>query len=328
MSEREIFVRLLNNLFLSISKFADSVPLGGKEYVDLVSQFYGQEMFRRLSDHYNPASNKPIDLCRGLAELMDNDGIVDKNDYIFTEEGDSVNIKVNQSNCTYYEYCSTAKENNLPTTCCRMNTYKWVVSKYTERHYQLKTDFNLNTGYCEGIIYPGEAISEILTKDGDRINVAGERAIVITTKTHGTLLKAIYDYAPHLLERILFESTYYASLDQFDKLKPYFHDSRELIEHLLIATRRAGSISYEIMEYDEINKSAVIRGYGSYIAEVFRDYKLFNSPKASCAAARGRLAAYFTKAWGEEIVCEEMKCEAFGDDYCEFILIPEHISNC
>lgn len=325
MSEKDIFLRLLNNLFLSISQLAQTVPLGGEEYLEMVSQFYGQTMFYQLSNHYHPKSEQPIDLCRGLIELMGNNGIANKDDYQLSSDGDTVVIKVNKGNCTYFEYCSTAKEKNLPSACCRMSTYKWVVSKYTGRQHQLKKISDLDSDWCEGIIYPGEAISEILTKEGDQISVAGERAIVITTNTHGVLLKTIYDYAPHLLEHVLFESTYYACLEQYDKLKVFYEDDRKLIEYLLSTVRRVGNVSYELIEYDDINKSAVIRGYGSYLAEIFQQNKLFNSPKASCAAARGRLAAYFTKAWGEEIACEEMKCEAFGDDYCEFILLPKHM---
>jgi predicted hydrocarbon binding protein len=61
------------------------------------------------------------------------------------------------------------------------------------------------------------------------------------------------------------------------------------------------------------------------MAEIFMENKLSTTPKTSCASGRGRLAAYFTKAWDEEIVCEELKCEAFGDEYCEFVLLPKRL---
>ncbi len=323
MDNNNIFHRLLTELFLSMGQLAERVPLGGDDYMRMLCEFYTERVFNQLRNEYNPASNKAVDLCEALIELMDNNEIVNKEDYKVSGQGETVNIKINKSNCTYYNYCKVSKENNLPTACCRMISCRWIASGYTGLQYQLSTEYNDDLDWCEGTIYPGEKISETLYKEGENIYIAGERALVISINTHGILLKTIYDYAPHLLEQVLYESTYYSSLVEYDKVKIYYKDSRALIDHLLNISNRLGSIQYEIIEFDDKNKTAVLRGYGSYMADVFLKNNLFNSPKASCASAKGRLSAYFTKAWEEEIVCEEMKCEAFGDDYCEFVLQPK-----
>jgi predicted hydrocarbon binding protein len=316
----------LNNLFWGISHLADEVPMGGKNYVELACDYYTERMFNEyIKSKFNPASNNIIDLCSAWIEFMDSEGFLDKNDYQFENIGDSVYFQINSNNCTYYEYCNAVNEEGLPVVCPRMISSKWIATNYTGRQYQLKNEPFGVTGSCRGAVYPREMISEILSRNGDNISVAGERAIVLSTNAYGILLKTIYNYAPHLLERVLYESTYYSSLLEYEKIESYYSSRREIIEHLLNAIRRLGNIRYEIIEYDEINRRAVIKAYGSYMAEIFKNNKLNTNPKTACASGRGRLAAYFTKAWNEDIVCEEMRCEALGDDSCEFVLLPKRL---
>jgi len=316
----------LNNLFWGISHLADKVPMGGKNYVEIACDYYMERMFNEyIKDRFNPASNNVIDLCKSWLEIMDDEGFLDINDYQLYNGGDYIHIQVNPHKCTYYEYCVAVNKEDLPVVCPRMLSCKWIATNYAGRQYQLKTETFAENELCRGTIYPGELINEILTRDGDNISIAGERAIVLSTNAFGILMKTIYDYAPHLLDRVLYESTYYSSLLEYDKIKSYYSSKREIIEHLLNTILRLGNIRYEIIEYDEVNKRAVIRAYGSYMAEIFINNKLSTTPKTSCASGRGRLAAYFTKAWDEDIVCEEMRCEAFGDDCCEFVLLPKRL---
>lgn len=324
MDQDNFLFKLLNNAFLGVSQLADNVPMGGVNYLEMVCESYTERMFNQYKNNFNPVSDKAIDLCRAWIELLEIEGFLDKSDYQLSNGGDLVHIKVNKHNCSYNEYCTTANQENLPLMCPRMLSCRWIVTNCTGHQYQLKTDEFSDTDWCQGTIYPGEIRSEILTKDGDNICIAGERAIVLSTNGFGILMKTIYDYAPHLLEHVLFESNYYSSLVQYDNIAQYYQNDRDRMDHLLSTVARLGNIRYEIIEFDEENKRAVVRGYGSYMAEIFKNNKLFTSPKTSCASGRGRLTAYFTKTWGEEIVCEELKCEAFGDDYCEFILLPKN----
>ncbi|MGI5921103.1 MAG: V4R domain-containing protein [Syntrophomonadaceae bacterium] len=317
--------KILNNMFLGVGQLADKVPMGGKNYLEMVCDFYVGRMFNEYKDSFNPASDKAIDLCRAWIELMEKEGYLDKNDYELSNGGDFVTVKVSKHNCSYFEYCTTANRENIAHVCPRILGLRWVVANCTGRQYQLKTEEFSDTERCLGTIYPGEVMSEILTKDGDNISIAGERAIVLTTNAYGILMKTIYEYAPHLLERVLYESTYYSSLVEYDRIAVYYQDARQIVEHLLRTIERLGNIRYEIVSYDDKNKQAIVRGYGSYMAEIFKENHLFSTPKMSCASGKGRLAAYFTKAWGEEIICEELSCEAFGDDYCEFILLPKNL---
>jgi|GEM_PF-1386414 Predicted hydrocarbon binding protein (contains V4R domain) len=318
----------LNNLFWGISHLADRVPMGGKNYVELACDYYTERMFNEyIRDRFHPVSHEIIDLCKAWIDIMNDEGFLDKNDYQLEDMGDSMYFQVTSHNCTYYEYCNAVNNDGLPVVCPRMISCKWIAADYTGKQYQLQTEPFGETDTCRGAIYPREMVSEILARDGDNIFIAGERAIVLSTNAYGILLKTIYNYAPHLLERVLYESTYYSSLLEYDKIEDYYRSKREIIEHLLKTIKRLGNIRYEIIEYDELNKRAVVKAYGSYMAEVFVDNDLFTTPKTSCASGRGRLAAYFTKAWGEDIICEEMKCEAFGDEYCEFVLLPKSLDN-
>jgi hypothetical protein len=325
MGQIDFLYKTLNNLFLGISQLVENIPMGGQYHVDLAAEYLSERVFNDHSEDFTPASDQAIDFCRAWIELMGKQGFLDKDDYEFHNVGDSIKIKVNTQNCSYYYYCTRARNENLIVTCPRMISCRWIASRFTGNQYQLIIEDIFRNDFCYGNIYPGEIMNEILSKDGDKLNIAGERAIVLSTNAFGILIKTMYDYAPHLLQQVLYESTYTSSCLEYDKLKKYFDDNRKIIDYLLNTVNRLGNIRYEIIEFDDLNKNAVIRGYGSYMAEIFKKNKLYTSPKATCASAKGRLAAYFTKAWEDEIVCEEVKCEAFGDDYCEFILLPKHL---
>jgi predicted hydrocarbon binding protein len=325
MQKENFLYKLLNNVFLGIGQLADSVPMGGKNYLEMVCESYDERMLNEYKNNFNPLSDKAVDVCRAWVKLLENEGFVAKDDCQLSNGGDLVNIKIKKNNCSYYEYCTTAKKENISLICPRLLSFRWVTTKCTGQQYQLNIEELSDTDWCQGTIFPGDSISEILTKDGDNISIAGERAIVLSTNAYGILIKTIHEYAPHLLDHVLYESTYYSSLVEYDRVSKYYHNDRQIIEHLFDTITRLGNIRYEIIEFDTLNKRAVIRGYGSYMAEIFKDNELFTSPKVSCASGRGRLAAYFTKAWREEIVCEELKCEAYGDDYCEFLLLPKNL---
>lgn len=325
MVRDNIGLELLNNIFLGVGQLAENVPMGGKNYLEMVCEYYTERMINQYKNNFNPVSNRVIDLCFAWIKLLEKDELVSKEDYQLSSAGDLVYIKVDKQTCPFNSYCTIATKENITLICPRMISLRWVASNFTDCRYQLKTEGITDNNWCQGTIYPGKIISEILAKNGDNISIAGERAIVLSTNAYGVLIKTIYDYAPHLLERVLYESTYYSSLVEYEKVRDYYDDQRQVIEHLLRTVARLGNIRYEIIEFDVAHKRAVIHGYGSYMAEIFKNNNLFTSPKVSCASSKGRLAAYFTKAWEEEMICEEMRCEAFGDDYCKFVLLPKRI---
>jgi predicted hydrocarbon binding protein len=298
--------------------------MAGKQHLEMAIEYLTERIFHEYQQGFSPESDGAVDYCRSWIKLMGSQGFLDEQDYIFSEDGDQVRIKVYKSNCSYYDYCTKAREENMIFSCPRMLSCRYIASRFTGKQYQLKIEEISDNNWCYGTIYPDEIITEMLIKDGDKIKMAGDRVVVISVNAYGLLLKTIHDYAPHLLGQVLYESAYYSSAIEYDRVSSYFSDSREIIEHLLRATNRIGNIRYEIIEFDAVNKRAKIRGYGSFMAELFVEQKLFNSPKVSCYSARGRLAAYFTKAWGEEIVCEEMQCEALNNDFCEFILLSRN----
>ncbi|MDD4549989.1 MAG: hypothetical protein PHT79_09560, partial [Syntrophomonadaceae bacterium] len=215
MDKDNFLFKLLNNVFLGIGQLADSVPMGGINYLEMVCDSFVERMFNQYKTNFNPVSDKVVDLCRAWIELMDKEGFLHQDDYQFNNGDELVEIRVNNHNCSYYEYCTTAKKEHISLVCPRMLSCRWVVSNCTGQQYQLKTEGFSETDWCHGIIYPEKMISEILTKDGDNISIAGERAIVLSTNAYGILMKTIYDNAPHLLDHVLFQSTYYSSLVEY-----------------------------------------------------------------------------------------------------------------
>jgi len=318
-----VLYEMINNLYLSVSQLAETVPMGGNYYLEKVSEYLAEHTLNQHRNFFTPASDKTIDICQSWINMLDNIDYINRSDYLFTQEGEKLKISVNKKNCTYRDFCSKALQEKLPHTCPRMVSCKWIASRETREPYQLQLLDTTDDIWCTGIIYPSEDIEEILARDGNIINIAGDRAIVLSTNAYGILLKTIYNWMPELLGQVLYESAHYSALLDYDKVSKYYGNSRDVIEHLLNTVNLLGNIRYEIVKYDEINKEAEIRGYNSYLAEIFKNNNLFKSPKASCHSARGRLAAYFSKAWQTEIVCEELRCEALGDDYCEFILLPK-----
>jgi len=325
MSNTDFLYAMLNNIYLGMSQVTSQVPMGGDYWIELSTEMMVERMFRKFRHLFTPASKRPADICRAWIDVMDAQGFVNKHHYRFQEEGDRLRVEIQRQGCIYLEYCTTAREEGLPFVCPRMVSCKWVVSHVTDQPYQVEMTINSEGNSSIGYISPAGLADNILARKGDRITIAGERAVVVSTNTYGYLLKAIYQYAPQILPQVLYQSSYSASLVEYDRVDPRYPDKRELIEWLLQHTNYLGVIRYEIVEFDEINKRARIRGYGSYMAEMFLKHNLFLTPHMTCDSARGRLAAYFSRAWNMEMECEEMECEALGNSCCEFVVLPKHL---
>lgn len=312
----------INSLYMGMSQLAVSSPMGDKHYLEIVTEHLAERTLEKYREFFTPASDSAIDVCQAWINLLDKTGYLDGRDYCVTRENEKIEISVNKTNCTYRDFCSEAKQKGLPHTCPRMVSCKWIASRQSGEQYQFQLEA-VNETNCSGYIYPRQSLNEILSRDGDKITIAGERAIVLSTNAFGILLQTIYKRVPELLGQVLYESAYYSGLMDYEKVSKYYHNCRDIIEHLLNTVNLLGNIRYEIIKYDEENMEAEIRGYDSYSAEIFEKYHLFKAPKVSCYSACGRLSAYFSKAWQTEITCEEMECEVLGDNYCTFILLPK-----
>lgn len=325
MNRPEFTDKVINYLFLGISEVANQVPMGGKHWVESSTEKLVERLFKEYRHDFQPASQRPVDLCRAWINLMHKNGFVTELHYHLEEEGEAVRVEIDCQECNYTEYCTKARQEGLLFVCHRMVAFKWITSHITGQNYQLTMEDKPGSDWPIGLISPAQPIDNILAREGDRITIAGERAVVLSTNTYGYLLRAIHQYAPQAFKQLLYEASYNSSLVEYDQVDPHYPDKRELIEWLLYYVQHLGVIRYEIVEYDEQKKRARVRGYGSYMVEMFRDHNLSLTAQVACHSARGRLAAYFSRAWNEEMVCEEMECEAMGHGFCEFVILPRNL---
>ncbi|MGI6487345.1 MAG: hypothetical protein GX964_05080 [Syntrophomonadaceae bacterium] len=314
--------KVLNHLYLGMSQVAERVPMGGAYWMEMSIAMMSQRIFNEYKQYFAPASGQAEDICLAWIDLLGQFGSVDNEAFGFKTINETVNISVESKECNYQDYCTTARGEGLPFVCPVLTGFKWITSYVTNRDYQLDMTAFPPNGTCAGAIFPAQRLKNILVKDGDHISIAGERAIVISTDAFGYLLKAIYEYAPHVLRQVLYESSYNSSLAEYDRIDPHYPNKRDLIEWLLRYPALLGVIRYEIVEFDEESKRACIHGYSSYLVDMYQQHELCLSPRISCHSARGRLAAYFTRAWGEDMTCEETRCQSMGSEFCEFIVLP------
>lgn len=103
------------------------------------------------------------------------------------------------------------------------------------------------------------------------------------------------------------------------ELKSRGFKGRQLVESFLATNSIMGFYSYEIVEYDEENLKFVIRLYRNFECKSFTGKK--DHPMSHLV--RGALTAVFSETYGRRFEVKEVKCIAKGDEYCEFVIMPE-----
>jgi len=58
------------------------------------------------------------------------------------------------------------------------------------------------------------------------------------------------------------------------------------------------------------------------MTELSEEVKTNRTPRTVDHYSRGMFAGFFSQLLGQEVVCEEMACQAKGDDTCEFVIMP------
>ena len=94
-------------------------------------------------------------------------------------------------------------------------------------------------------------------------------------------------------------------------------EGRELAELDLRVIEVLGWVRQaELVEFDPDAGVAVVRTWGSFESVIERG-------RPSCHFMRGELAGFFSAMFGRGLYGTEVKCEAKGDQYCEFVIAPK-----
>jgi predicted hydrocarbon binding protein len=164
---------------------------------------------------------------------------------------------------------------------------------------------------------------EIVTREEHILKVAGRRAILLPQETYSSLFMSIKEHAPHAIKHVLYDAGYRSALSLAGRTKTFYPDPEECLQLLLEVIKNDGLGNVELVSFNLTRGRARIRCYDSFQVSVENEYgSLYRSPQVTCDLFRGIFAAYFSVLLEQEIICEEMRCQAVEGDYCEFLIMP------
>jgi len=316
------YKKIINDFYLSLSKAAMTIPFSGEYWLEQVTQGVGERVYNEFINQIDFSSRKSVDICLRYISLLEREGFLKAGDYEFSSHGRKIRVTINREGCVYQQFCQEARKEKLFFNCPRLAALQVVLKKATGQDYSSKVQPARDI--CRGTISPVERTrQEIVTREGNSLKIAGQRAIFLPLQTYASLLKAIKEHAPHILRQVLYETGYTSAQDIADKTLAIYNDPRECLSALLNELTRSGLGKIELVMFNPEEAKAVIRCYDSFQVAVVEEYEsLYRTPRAVCDLLRGTFAAYLSTVLDTQIICEEMQCQSMGGAFCEFIALP------
>jgi predicted hydrocarbon binding protein len=163
---------------------------------------------------------------------------------------------------------------------------------------------------------------EVIIEEG-KTTIAGQRAMVVSVKTLVTQQKelerlvggkwghVVYEAERKAIQEAALQIFGLKQLDSFTKGKTF--DKKRMVGMLIDIFNCAGYGVLKLMKFDEREPRAIVRLEKSTIPQ---EYEKRNSPV--CYRVAGILAGGAEAVFITPMKCDEKKCAAKGDSYCEF----------
>ncbi|HHW28975.1 MAG TPA: hypothetical protein GXX21_05410 [Syntrophomonadaceae bacterium] len=317
----ELYQRIINFIYLSLSETIAKIPFGGKYLLEEVTRKVGEHILQENENKYPPGSKRPVDICTAYLKAIGAADPLQIGAIELQAEGMDVLITMTQENCIYRYYCEEAVKNGLIFCCPRLGALQSVLANTLGTTYSTEMElFDQKTGKCKGRLFPikRRLRSEMVHSSGNTLTLAGERAILFTRDVYISLLAAIRDYAPFILKKVLFEAGYRSCLPLAEEALAFYNTAEEALDVCFEELKNCGQGRLELVSLDKKAGHAVIRCYQSFEVDAVKGIKLYRTPRVSCDLLRGELSACLSVILGCQMVCMEMKCAAMEGDYCEF----------
>lgn len=321
----EIYRKVLNFLYLSLSKAAARLPFSGRYWLEEVSRGVGEMVLQEFGGGSGLPAGDAAAVCSYYLSILDHAGMLNEDDYRIEGEADGVVVTLERERCVYQDFCRRAEQEGLQFYCPRLGAFQAALKNVLGAEYSTAVEVDACSGACRGRIFPvrRRLKTEMVSRDGDILAIAGERAVLFTKEMYAFLVLAIKEYAPHIMKAALFDAGYRSSEIVARKAREsYSEDPVDALNSLFGEFRNLGLGRPELVSIDPEEGRAVIRCHNSIEVAIAREYPLYRTPRVVCDMLRGKFSAYLSVVLERPIICEELKCAAMGEEYCEFHALP------
>jgi predicted hydrocarbon binding protein len=161
----------------------------------------------------------------------------------------------------------------------------------------------------------------IKTEDGV-LSIGSTRTILFSSKAFVFLAKSIYRHAPQAVKFLFYDAGYRTGEEFVSTLAQASDDKEELMQYAVEFFKQAGYGNFELAEFDLGRPYVRIVGTNLFEASLADEIGIFRTPRTVDHYSRGMFAGFFSQLLGIEVVCEEMSCQAKGDEVCTFVVMP------
>lgn len=152
---------------------------------------------------------------------------------------------------------------------------------------------------------------------------AEERVVFFPVRGYQMMLNEIHRASPDLLRHIVYRSGFVLGQSIAEQVRELYPDPHDRLFVLLEDLSRGGYGAFELLELDLDGGGAQIRGRDLFEASIAGGLDWARTPRCVDVYCSGRLAGYLTAIFGRTTACEEVLCQARGDDRCLFALSAE-----
>jgi predicted hydrocarbon binding protein len=325
MNSEDVYLKIINSIYLTLSRATGTMPFGGRHYLEEITRGVGEQILKDYGEEFKLESTRPSDICKAYFNALGYLVFLEEGAFQLEDEGNSVLVTMSQEHCIYQSYCRRAQEEGLLFYCPRLGALQSALKNALGLEYSTAVEFEPASGVCHGKVFPVKRRlrTEMMHFVEDTLDIAGERAVLFTKDVYLSFLVAVNEYAPFILQKVLFDTGYRSFLNIAREAADCYKLPEDSLRVCFEEMKNCGIGRIELVSLDTSAGHAVIRCYQSFEVAVVEGMELYRTPRVTCDLLRGQLSACLTVILGYPIICEEMQCAALSGEYCEFHAYPE-----
>lgn len=165
-------------------------------------------------------------------------------------------------------------------------------------------------------------LTDRLVAERGVLRMGAARGMIMTESAFVFLQQVIHEQMPEFFNYGFYEMGYRAGLDLSASAQRAGAAPEEAFRDLVEAYRQSGYGDIQVVNFDLVKPEARLRGTDLLESTAARKSGVFRSPRAVDHYSRGTFAGLVSQLLGQEVICEELRCQYRGDEACEFVVMP------
>ncbi|HHY31340.1 MAG TPA: hypothetical protein GX520_11825 [Syntrophaceticus sp.] len=113
MNSEDVYLKIINSIYLTLSRATGTMPFGGRHYLEEITRGVGEQILKDHGEEFKLESTRPSDICKAYFNVLGHLVFLEEGAFQLEDEGKSVLVTMSQEHCIYQSYCRRAQGEGL-----------------------------------------------------------------------------------------------------------------------------------------------------------------------------------------------------------------------